>query len=278
MVIIPDSAAVADDLSFTIGQITWTTDVNSFTATATEEAQIRSARTTSSSTTAPTTLAMAPTTPATAPTTPTTRRPLPRYKGRMIDNTDLIEAIDQVGHKLSQTLTLEDSIQNQSTEKVLLHHNRSTRPVWFRHPTRLDIDLVVTTTPKGHTVCIHPVPTPGLRLSEYQALTEDCQTLPYGLKNIASEYVYRTPHLFMGPMERDHVSDLYFLDIPRPSLGNAVNMVRVRKHHEGSVHTLSEDGDSSIGSTRSVHTEVEHLEDDGYDLDLLPYPRVSLRS
>jgi hypothetical protein len=61
-------------------------------------------------------LATVPTTPATAPTTPTTRRPLPCYKGRVIDNTDLIEAIDQVSHKLSQTLTLVDSIQNQSTE------------------------------------------------------------------------------------------------------------------------------------------------------------------
>jgi hypothetical protein len=40
MVIIPDSAAVADSLLFTVGQITWTTGVNSFTATATEEAQI----------------------------------------------------------------------------------------------------------------------------------------------------------------------------------------------------------------------------------------------
>jgi hypothetical protein len=59
-------------------------------------------------------------------TTPTTHRPLPLYKGRAIDNTDLIEAIDQVGHKLSQTLTLVDSIQNQSTEQVPLYHNRST--------------------------------------------------------------------------------------------------------------------------------------------------------
>jgi hypothetical protein len=112
MVIIPDSAAVADGLSFTVGQITWTTGVNSFTATATEEAQIRSAWTTSSSATAPIKLATAPPTPAMAPTTPITRRPLLRYKGRMIDNTDLIKAIDQVGHKLSQTLTLVDSIQN----------------------------------------------------------------------------------------------------------------------------------------------------------------------
>jgi hypothetical protein len=102
MVIIPDSVTVADGLSFTIGQITWTTSVNSFTATATEETQIQSASTTSSSATAPTALAMAPTTLATAPTTPTTHRSLPRYKGRSIDNTDLIKAIDQVGHKLSQ--------------------------------------------------------------------------------------------------------------------------------------------------------------------------------
>jgi hypothetical protein len=86
--------AMADGLSFTVGQITWTTGVNSFTASATEEAQIQSAWTTSSSATAPTTLATAPTTPATAPTTPTTHRPLPHYKERMIDNTDLIEAID----------------------------------------------------------------------------------------------------------------------------------------------------------------------------------------
>jgi hypothetical protein len=38
MVIIPDSATVADGLSFTVCQITWTTDVNSFSATAIEEA------------------------------------------------------------------------------------------------------------------------------------------------------------------------------------------------------------------------------------------------
>jgi hypothetical protein len=75
----------------------------------------------------------------------------------------------------------------------------------------------------------------------------------------------------MGPMKRDHVLDLLFLDIPRPSPGNAVNMVRVQEYCEGSIHTLPEDGDSSNESTRSVHTEVEHL-DDEYDLDPLPYP------
>jgi hypothetical protein len=110
MVIIPDSAAVADGLSFTVGQITWTTGVNNFTTAATEEVLIRSASTT----------------PATAPATPITHRPLPCYKGRTIDNSNLIEVIDQVGLKLSETLTLVDSIQNQSTEQVQRHHNRST--------------------------------------------------------------------------------------------------------------------------------------------------------
>jgi hypothetical protein len=74
----------------------------------------------------------------------------------------------------------------------------------------------------------------------------------------------------MGPTERDHVSDLYFLDIPRPSPGNTINMVRVWEHHEGSIHTLPEDGDSNTRSTCSVHTKVEHL-DDEYDLDPLTY-------
>jgi hypothetical protein len=120
-------------------------------------------------------------------------------------------------------------------------------------------------------VRLRPVSTPGLRLSEYQVPTDDCQALPYGLKNAASEYAYRAPHLFMGPTERDYASNVYFLDIPRPPPGNAVNMVRVWEHHEGSVHTLPEDGDSSTGSTRSVHTEVEHLNDE-YDLDPLSYP------
>jgi hypothetical protein len=190
----------------------------------------------------------------------------------MIDNTNLIEAIDQVGLKLSQTLTLVDSIQNQSTEQVQLHHNRSTRPVRTRRPTRFDTDLVVTATPQGRMVRLCPVPMPGLRLSEYQVLTEDCQALPYGLKNAASEYTYRTPHLFVGPMERDHVSDLHFLDIPRPPPGNAVNMVDIQEHNEGSVHTLPEDGESSTGSTHSVHNEAKHLDHDEYDLDPLPHP------
>jgi hypothetical protein len=115
---------------------------------------------------------------------------------------------------------------------------RQHRPVQACYPTRLDTDLVVSTTPKGCTVCLRPVPTPGLRPSKYQVLMEGCLAFPYDLKNAASEYAYCTPHLFMGPTELGHVSDLYFLDIPRPPLGNAVDMVGIQEYHEGLVRTL----------------------------------------
>ena len=96
----------------------------------TEEAWIQSASTTASPTsatapttvdTAPTTMDLAPTTVHLAPTTlaspsatPTTCHLLPRYKGRQIDNTDLLDSIDRVGTKLAETLAL------VSTNKVSL--------------------------------------------------------------------------------------------------------------------------------------------------------------
>jgi hypothetical protein len=112
MVIFPDSMAMAAGLTFTIGQITWTTGSNDFVVTVMEEVQIRSASTTSltlASTT--TTLAPASPAPAPSPTTPATHRLLPCYQGRKLDTTDLIDSIDQLGGKLSFTLSLVDSLQ-----------------------------------------------------------------------------------------------------------------------------------------------------------------------
>jgi hypothetical protein len=106
MVIIPDSMATAAGLTFMIGQITWTTGSNDFVVTPMEEVQIQSTSTTSS-----TTLALASPAPAPSPTTPVTRRLLPRYQGRKLDNTDLIDSINQLGGKLSFTLALVDSLQ-----------------------------------------------------------------------------------------------------------------------------------------------------------------------
>ena len=75
---------------------------------------------------ASTTVDLALTTPASPSATPTTHRPLPRYKGKQIDNTDLLDSIDQVGTKLVETLALVSMIQSQPNEQVTAPHNRST--------------------------------------------------------------------------------------------------------------------------------------------------------
>ena len=128
-VIIPGSMATPNDLTFTVGQITWTTDFDDFIAMTTEEARIQSASTTASPAlaTAPTMVDLASATPASSSATPTTRRPLPPYKGRQIDNTDLLDFIYRVGTKLAETLALVSSIQNQPTVQVTTTQNRSTR-------------------------------------------------------------------------------------------------------------------------------------------------------
>ena len=88
MVMILDFTVKADSLIFIVGQITRTTG---FTAMTMEVAHIQSAPMIFSpaSTTAPTTRAM-------PPTMLTTHHSFLYYKGRQIDNTDLLEAIDQV--------------------------------------------------------------------------------------------------------------------------------------------------------------------------------------
>ena len=134
--------AMPNGLMFTIGQITWTTGSDDSIAMITEEARIQSASTTASPAsataptmmdTAPTTMDLAPTmvhlaptTPASSSATPTTRHPLPRYKGKQIDNTDLLDSIDRVGTKLAETLALVSTIQSQPNEQVTTPHNRST--------------------------------------------------------------------------------------------------------------------------------------------------------
>ena len=175
MVIIPGSMAMSNGLTFTIGQITWTTGSDDFIAMTTEEARIQSASTTASSAsaTAPTMVDLAPATPALSSATPITRRRLPRYKGRQIDNSDLLDSINRVGTKLAETLALVSSIQSQPNEHVTATHNRSTRLAWVSHPTRLGTDLVVTSTPEGRSVHGRPALAMGLWLSEYEASMEN---------------------------------------------------------------------------------------------------------
>jgi hypothetical protein len=47
--------------------------------------------------------------------TPTTRPPLPYYKGKHVDNSDLLDTIDRTNHKLSEVFDLVNSISSQIT-------------------------------------------------------------------------------------------------------------------------------------------------------------------
>ena len=202
--------ATPNGLTFTVGQITWTTGSDGFIVMTTEEAWIQSAPTTASPTSAmapttmdlapttvrlapttmdrapttvrlapttmdlaPTTVHLAPTTPTSSSATPTTRRPLPRYKGKQIDNTDLLSSIDRVGTKLAETLALVSTIQSQPNEQVTAPHNRSTRPARTSRPARLGTDLVVISTPEGRSAHRRPASAMGLWLFKYESSMEN---------------------------------------------------------------------------------------------------------
>jgi hypothetical protein len=96
--------------TFTIGMLTWTTGVDG-TIKVMEAVQAPPAPTKS--------------TPAPAhlisrlllgSSSLVTRHPLPRNQGRQLDNSDLIETIDRVTIGLAETLTLVESIKDQSVE------------------------------------------------------------------------------------------------------------------------------------------------------------------
>jgi hypothetical protein len=89
---------------------------------------------------------------------------------------------------------------------------------------------MIIVTPEGRAVHYRPVPATGLRSGDYEALMEHSpNTYPYGLVNTTSEYAARIPHLFVGPAERDHVSDLCLIDLPEPDrLAPIVNVVELR--------------------------------------------------
>ena len=100
MVIIPASTAVAEGLTFTVSQITWTTHGCDLTTTTLEETQIQSGAAE----------AMTPITQTTITTILRTRPLLPRYKGKRVGNSDLLKAIDHADHKLLKASNLVDSI------------------------------------------------------------------------------------------------------------------------------------------------------------------------
>ena len=125
---------------------------------------------------------------------------------------------------------------------------------------------MVTSTPQGCSAHRQPAFATGLRLSEYEASTENYQVQPYGLQNAASSYAYNLQRRL----------DLCLMHRPQPKPRNFVNMIQIEDYQEGSVHTVQEgDPSSSSGtaSNASVHTELQHHEDEGvkYDLDILDH-------
>jgi hypothetical protein len=121
--------------------------------------QIQSALTTSPTPAlATTTLASASPTPASSSIPPASCRFLPRYQGKKLDDIDLINSIDRLGVKLSSTLTLVDSLQEQFTDQDSNSYNRSTRPARATRSQWLGTDLVVTSTPEGRSARPRPRP------------------------------------------------------------------------------------------------------------------------
>jgi len=163
MVIILASVAVAEGLTFSVGQITWTTKVGGLTSTTLEETQIQSG----------TAEVMLPITSTTTTMTSRARPPLPRYKGKRVDNSDLIEAIDHADHKLLEASNLMDSVSCQPDQTPVSNFFDSHRPTRATTHERLGTSLTVTSTPKGQTVKLK--------------IASPDKNFPHGLSNAADE-------------------------------------------------------------------------------------------
>ena len=137
MVIVPASAAVDEGLTFTVGQITWTTHGGGLTTTTSEETQIRYG----------TARASIPITP-----TPSTRPPLPRYEGKKVDDSDLFRALDRADLRLLKASNLVDRISCRSDQAASTDSFDSYRPTCVITHGQLGTSLIITSTPTGRSV------------------------------------------------------------------------------------------------------------------------------
>jgi len=119
----------------------------------------------------PTTSATTTFAPTTLSTTPTSRPPLPRYKGKQIDDSDLLEAIDYANHRLFEVSDLVNSILDQITKMAPLDGHDYAWPTHVIPHERLGTSLAITATPEGRIVHFKATPLDGC--------------LPHGLSNAA---------------------------------------------------------------------------------------------
>ena len=240
MVIISASTVVAEGLTFTVGQITWTTHDDGLTTTTLEEDQIRPK---AAEVVVPTTSTATTSAPTTLSVTPTTHPPPLCYKGKRVDNSDLLEAIDRANRKLSEASDLVNTISSQITWMAPPNRRESLRPTRVTTHERLGTSLAITTTPEGRSVRFKVAPPNG--------------GFPLGLSN-AADQVVRFARQLLGAM------DLSPRQPARP-VRHFISVVSIRTLPEGNTANTN-------SSTGSVPTEVLHSEDESYDLDLLPYP------
>jgi len=175
--------------------------------------------------------------------TPRSRPPLPCYKAKRVDNSDLLQALDHADHKLLEASNLVDSILRKSEQAATSNFFDFRRPTRVSTHERLETSLTITSTTTGRTV-------------KFKTASPD-QNFPHGLSNAADQFSRHTDSLFrkMGLSPGQTC---------RPAR-HFVNMLSIR--------ILPDDkATNTNSSTRSVPTKVLHSEDEDYDLDLPPYP------
>ena len=172
MVIIPASAAKAEGLTFTVIQITWTTHVGGLTTTTSKENQIQSE----------TMKVVFPITPTRTIMTLTNRPPLRLYRGKRVDNSDLLEAIDRANHRLLEVSGLVNSISDQTAQASAPNFLNSRRPTRATTHERLGTSLTIMATPEGRTV-------------QFKATSAN-GSFPRGFSNAADQVLRPTQSLF----------------------------------------------------------------------------------
>ena len=218
MVIVPASVAVAEGLTFTIKQFTWTTRGDGLTTMTLEETQIQSG-----------------TAEASTPVTPTLRtRPLlPRYRAKRVDNSDLLQALDRADHKLLKASNLVDSISRKPDQAATSNFFDSRRPTRVATHERLETSLTITSTTAGRTVKI-------------KTASSDLN-FPHGLSNAADQFLRHTQSLFgnmgLSPSQNRRIARHF------------VNMVSIRTLPEDK--TSSTNSSMGSVPTEVLHPEDE---------------------
>ena len=107
MVSFPASMDFGVNFTLTVGSVTWTDGISKAAKTMEE---VQPASSMASPTTAPPTTAISG--PIPGSTCPSTRRQLPRYQGKKIGNTDLLDLIDHHTAGLQSTLCMVESLRS----------------------------------------------------------------------------------------------------------------------------------------------------------------------